>query len=82
MTSRFNVRRCCRGLVSEPMSEPIIKNRRAELVCHHCEDRFLAVVPHEAVVRQQKIKAWVPAKGSTRDVTCPECGSVFVHVLQ
>jgi len=64
------------------VSEPIIKNRRAELVCHDCEDRFLAVVPHEAVVSQQKIKAWAPAKESTRDVTCPECGSAFVHVLQ
>ena len=79
MASRFNVRRCCRG---GRLSEPIIKNRRAELVCHHCENRFLAVVPHEAVVSGQKIKAWIPAKESTRDVTCPECGSVFVHVLQ
>jgi len=79
MASRFNVRRCCRG---GRLSEPIIKNRRAELVCHHCENRFLAVVPHEAVVSGQKIKAWIPAKESTRDVTCPECGSVFVRVLQ
>jgi Zn finger protein HypA/HybF involved in hydrogenase expression len=79
MASRFNGRRCCRGGL---LSEPIIKNRRAELVCHDCEDRFLAVVPHEAVVSRQEIKGWVPAKGSTRDVTCPECGSVFVRVLQ
>jgi Zn finger protein HypA/HybF involved in hydrogenase expression len=78
MDSRCTGKRCCRGGL---LSEQIVESRRAEIVCHECEERFLAAVPHEAVVSGGEVKRWVPAKESTRDVTCPECGSAFVHAL-
>jgi Zn finger protein HypA/HybF involved in hydrogenase expression len=62
---------------------PIIEYREAEILCRDCQNRFVALVPHDAIESDQHgIIGWVPAKESTRDVTCPACGSAFVRPLQ
>ncbi len=65
------------------MPIPIIEDWEAEIECRECGNRFVDLVPHDAVVADQgAIIDWLPAKGSTRDVVCSECSSENVQLVR